>query len=184
MANRPSIPEVITVNSEELQTQVRDLLPSQNGFGSELQATNVIVPIIDLTATAEGSSLGNNLQTAISFGNNTSFLAANTTVSLAASAGFYRVVGTSNIDQTNTDNSNAFAISDGFSTKDVWTHFVPNSSSPESSSSMQFDLVFWLRPGDTLSAVSSSNGAIIFVGSTRQIATGDGTLVQPSGYPL
>jgi len=56
MVNRPSQPEIITVNSEELQTQIRDLLPSQNGFGSELQASNVITPIIDLTAAAEGSS--------------------------------------------------------------------------------------------------------------------------------
>ena len=52
MAIRPSVPEIITVNSEALQTTIRDLLPSQNGFGSELQASNVITPIIDLTATA------------------------------------------------------------------------------------------------------------------------------------
>ena len=64
MVNRPSTPEIITVNSEALQEQIRDLLPSQNGFGSELQASNVITPIIDLTATAEGSSLGTDLQTA------------------------------------------------------------------------------------------------------------------------
>ena len=63
-----SQPEIITVNSEILQTQIRDLLPSQNGFGSELQASNVITPIIDLTATAEGSSLGSDLQTALAFG--------------------------------------------------------------------------------------------------------------------
>ena len=52
MVNIPSVPEIITVNSEALQTQIRDLLPSQNGFGSELQASNVITPIIDLTAAA------------------------------------------------------------------------------------------------------------------------------------
>ena len=57
MVNRPSQPEIITVNSEELQSTIRDLLPSQSGFGSELQASNVITPIIDLTATAEGSVL-------------------------------------------------------------------------------------------------------------------------------
>ena len=38
MVNRPSVPEIITVNSEVLQETIRDLLPSQNGFGSELQA--------------------------------------------------------------------------------------------------------------------------------------------------
>ena len=73
MVNRPSVPEIITVNSETLQTLIRDLLPSQNGFGSELQATNVITPIIDLTATAEGSSLDTSLAQAIAFGSNTAF---------------------------------------------------------------------------------------------------------------
>ena len=94
MVNRPSVPEIITVNSEELQTLVRDLLPSQNGFGSELQASNVITPIIDLTATAEGSTLRSDLQTALAFGNQTSFDARNGTTALANSPGFWRVTYT------------------------------------------------------------------------------------------
>ena len=73
MTVRLSAPEIISVNSEVLETQIRDLLPSQNGFGSELQASNVITPIIDLTAAAEGSGLGSNLQTAIAFGSQTAF---------------------------------------------------------------------------------------------------------------
>ena len=59
-----SVPEIITVNSEQLQTTIRNLLPSQAGFGSELQASNVITPIIDLTASAEGSSTPEFLQRA------------------------------------------------------------------------------------------------------------------------
>ena len=73
-----SQPEVITVNSEALEAQIRDLLPSQRGFGSELQASNVILPIIDLTPTAEGSILRTDLQTALSFGSLTAFDANNT----------------------------------------------------------------------------------------------------------
>ena len=93
MVNRPSVPEIITVNSETLQTQIRDLLPSQNGFGSELQASNVITPIIDLTAAAEGSGLPFDLQEAIAFGSQTSFsqVGAGTTT-IANSTGFYRVM--------------------------------------------------------------------------------------------
>ena len=93
MVNRPSVPEIITVNSEELQTQIRDLLPSQNGFGSELQATNVITPIIDLTAAAEGSQLRSDLQTAVAFGSQTAFDGTGTTVTVANSPGFYRLSG-------------------------------------------------------------------------------------------
>ena len=182
MVNVPSQPEIITVNSEELQTAVRDLLPSQNGFGSELQASNVIFPVIDLTPTAEGSSLPISLQTALSFGSNTDFAASSSTVSLVASAGFYRVVGVSSIEQGSTAKENAFSISDGITSKDIWLHRVTGSASADSFASVPFDLVFWLRPGDTLSATAAASANLI--GSHRQIATGDGTLVQPSGYPL
>ena len=72
-----SSPEVITVNSEVLEATIRDLLPSQNGFGSELQASNVIMPIIDLTATAEGSGLSEELQTSLTLDSVTAFGVAN-----------------------------------------------------------------------------------------------------------
>jgi hypothetical protein len=89
VVNRPSVPEIITVNSEELQTLVRDLLPSQNGFGSELQASNVITPIIDLTPTAEGSTLRSDLQTALAFGSQTTFSVNNSSSTIANSPGFF-----------------------------------------------------------------------------------------------
>ena len=45
--------ETAPVTSEALQSTVRRLLPSQQGFGSDLEATNLIQPVIDLTPTAE-----------------------------------------------------------------------------------------------------------------------------------
>ena len=87
MVNIPSVPEIITVNSETLQTQIRDLLPSQNGFGSELQATNVITPIIDLTSAAEGSSLSERLSQAIAFGSSTEFDVTNAGTDLISNPG-------------------------------------------------------------------------------------------------
>ena len=183
MVNRPSTPEIITVNSEALQTQIRDLLPSQDGFGSELQASNVITPIIDLTAAAEGSGLPDYLQTALAFGSQTTFLTSNTTDTLANSPGFYRVVGTSTIEQGTVDISTKFIMDDGSATKDVWQHNVDQSGSGDSVSTVSFDLMFFLRAGDILSSNSSSTFSILS-GSFRQIATGDGTLVQPVGFPL
>ena len=182
MTNRPSVPEIITVNSEALQTQIRDLLPSQNGFGSELQASNVITPIIDLTAAAEGSGLPVALQNAIAFGSNTFFQAINTTVTLVSSPGFYRVVGTSNINPGASAMGNDFVINDGVSDKSVWYHYVQGTS-VSNSPSVTYDLVFFLRAGDTLKARGSGTNAVL-IGSHRQIATGDGTLVEPVGYPL
>jgi hypothetical protein len=182
MVNRPSVPEIITVNSEELQTQIRDLLPSQNGFGSELQASNVITPIIDLTAAAEGSGLPTNLQTAIAFGSNTAFNVSNTSTVLVNSPGFYRIQGVSYVEQTAGSTGNKFDMSDGLASKAVWSHFTPTSAAGNSTA-IEYDLVVFLRAGDSLSATSSATTSRI-IGSHRQIATGDGTLVQPNGYPL
>ena len=176
MVNVPSVPEIITVNSEELQTQIRDLLPSQNGFGSELQATNVITPIIDLTAAAEGSGLPTYLQTAIAFGSQTAFSVTNTTTVLLNSTGFYRIFGVSSLRST-VNEAVILTMTDGLSTKTIWQH------AGDAQSELQVDFTVFLRAGDSLSAQATTASAF-FIGSTRQVATGDGTLVQPNGYPV
>ena len=183
MVNRPSTPEIITVNSEDLQSTIRDLLPSQNGFGSELQATTVITPIIDLTATAEGSVLRTDLQTAIAFGSQTAFEANNSTDVVANSPGFYRIFGTSTLktDGANT-RANSFTMTDGISVKTVWKH-VQVTSGTAYAISENVDFVVWLAAGESISAVSQDTEGFL-TGSSRQIADSSGTLVSPSGYPL
>jgi len=177
MVNRPSVPEVITVNSEALQTQIRDLLPSQNGFGSELQASNVITPIIDLTSTAEGSGLPTYLQTAIAFGSQTSFQIVNAVgTTILSSPGFYRIFGVATL----RDAGNCqFDMTDGFATKLIWQ--APGDAG--ANLSVEFDFIVFLAPGESLTGTGSTADAIL-AGSSRQVATGDGTLVQPSGFPL
>ena len=183
MAIRPSTPEIITVNSEALQTQIRDLLPSQNGFGSELQASNVITPIIDLTAAAEGSGLPTNLQSALSFGSNTEFDVSNTTTQILNSPGFYRIVAVSTLEQEGGNREIKIQLSDGLGAKDVWQHIMPASTAADGVTSVNVDIVVWLRAGDTCSVTTNDTAGRI-AGSHRQIATGDGTLVQPVGFPL
>jgi len=183
MVNRPSQPEIITVNSETLQTQIRDLLPSQNGFGSELQASNVITPIIDLTAAAEGTGLPVLLQNALSFGSQTAFNVTNTTTALANSPGFYRVVGTASArSSSGAINEAKFDLTDGATTKTVWSLSIDDSSSTNVVT-VSYDLVFWLASGITLNAVSTID-RVVTAGSIRQIANSSGTLLPPSGYPL
>ena len=57
------------INSQELENKVRNLLPSQGGAGAgfDLSASTQIIPIIDLTESAEGSNVRADLQTALSF---------------------------------------------------------------------------------------------------------------------
>lgn len=183
MANRPSTPEIITVNSEALQTQIRDLLPSQNGFGSELQASNIITPIIDLTAAAEGSSVPQNLQTALAFGSQTAFEVNNTTSTLANSPGFYRVTGAySNFTLTSGDVNCAFSLTDGASTKVVWKARMTVTSPATQYTNGEFDLIFWLAAGESITATAALYSYI--AGSYRQIADSAGKAVNPSGFPL
>ena len=92
--------QITSVTSEALQASIRRLLPSQQGFGEDLQASNVITPIIDLTPTAEGSSVPQMLQTALAFGSQDTFITVNTNDVIASTAGFYRVLGTSCIFST------------------------------------------------------------------------------------
>lgn len=180
MSIRPSTPEIITVNSETLQTQIRDLLPSQNGFGSELQASNVITPIIDLTAAAEGSALPTDLSRALAFGSQTAFEVFGTTTDIANSAGFYRVVGVLNVNDNGSNVGGGFTMTDGSSVKQVWAGIGAGSSDREN---VTFDLTFWLASGITLTAFSDTTGSVI-TGSIRQVADSQGQLVNPSGYPL
>ena len=176
MVNIPSVPEIITVNSERLQTQIRDLLPSQNGFGSELQASNVITPIIDLTASAEGSSLPGNLQTAVAFGSQTAFSVENTTTTIVNNTGFYRIFGVVSIYVAN---GVTFNLTDGVSTKTILAY----SGIASDIEHTNFDFVAFFAPGESLNIVSGAAGAIA-AGSTRQLATGSGELIQPNGFPL
>ena len=177
MVNLPSVPEIVTVNSEALQSQIRDLLPSQNGFGSELQASNVITPIIDLTRTAEGSGLPFNLQTALAFGSQTVFTVNDAFVTVATSPGFYRIVGVAA--HSGAAGRAKIQMTDGLSTKDVWQ----SSNRTTEATSEQVDLIFWVAVGISI-VINSTNNLCDFDGSIRQVADSTGQLVNPAGYPL
>ena len=181
MVNVPSVPEIITVNSETLQTQERDLLPSQNGFGSELQASNVIMPIIDLTAAAEGTTTPISMQQALAFGSQTAFAANNSTVDVENNAGFYRVVAVSNVEVAGSIITNQLFINDGVDDKDIFTHKTALAGSAAAISAVPIDLVVFLRAGDTLKA-KTDNSQSFLTGSVRQIADVSGSLINPVGF--
>lgn len=173
--------QVRQVVSESLQATIRRLLPSQQGFTEDLQATNVITPIIDLTPTAEGSLVRQDLQTAMAFGSITDFRIRNTTTNLAASPGFWRVIGTINIYQGS--GANEFGTlqidDDGLAQKTVF-EMGSVSASAGQDAGVPFDFVVFLRSGDTLQGVATSE--VYLSGSYRQIADVNGVFVNPSGF--
>lgn len=179
MAN--NIAQIIQVTSEALQAKVRQLLPSQQGFGVDLQASNVIMPVIDLTATAEGSTLPTELQNAIAFGSVTAVAATTGTTTLANTAGFWRIWGDSSIVDNVAGNNVAFTMTDGLSTKTIWKNINYGTNGVSQSINQQHDFYVWLDSGESISVVCSGTYSQ-FNGCYRQIADTNGNLVNPSGY--
>ena len=171
---------ISTVTSEALQLKLRQLLPSQQGFGTDLSASDTIIPIIDLTEAAEGSDVGENLQTAICFGSATAFQAICAAATIANSPGFYRVTGVASIQSGSSANTLQIRSTDGASTK-VFFEWASFASGPSSTNQHIFDFVVFLGTGESIDANSSSANAYL-IGTSRQIADVNGTLVQPSGF--
>jgi hypothetical protein len=176
------VAQIKTVTSEALQAELRRLLPSQQGFGEDLEALNVIIPIIDLTNAAEGSAVGENLQTAINFGGATTFDVTNTTTTVVSTTGFFRIIGNVTGVRSSANNTASININDTSSTKEVYAVYIDGGSSGGGNPiSVNVDFVVFLRSTDTLE-VQTNAAEIRFKGSTRQIADINGNLVNPVGF--
>lgn len=172
--------EIREVVSESLQATIRRLLPSQKGFSEDLQATNVITPVIDLTPTAEGSALPYQLSTAHALGSNTSFEVNATAATIINTTGFYRVFGTAQLGVSSTAaRVGRFDISDGTTTKIIYL-FKSNTGINGEVIMESFDFVVYLRAGETFNANNGAN--VLFTGSYRQIADVYGNIVNPGGF--
>ena len=180
MVMNPARPEIASVTSEALQLKIRQLLPSQDGFGADLAAQNVIVPVIDLTASAEGSDVREDLQTALAYGSQTAFNVSNGSTDIANSPGFYRVVaGVGMHSASAVDVSASITMTDGVTPKTVWK--LEADDGADYGLNANIDYIFFLDVDITLTIVSSGVNSV-FSGSIRQIADVNGTLVQPSGF--
>jgi hypothetical protein len=175
------MPEITSVTSEALQATVRRLLPSQQGFGNDLQATNLITPIIDLTPTAEGSVLSTNLQTAMAFDSQTTNKVDGATVTLVNTPGFFRVFGSINVQESGGAAAiGDISLSDGSSSKKLY-EIDMQTSSVGLFFHETVDFNVFLRAGDSLTATSNaSNVEMTF--TTRQLADVTGNLTNPGGF--
>lgn len=173
--------QVRQVVSETLQATIRRLLPSQQGFTEDLQASNVITPIIDLTPSAEGTTLPADLSRALSFGSQTAFDVTNATTTIINNTGFYRVfAGVSVRGGPASTNQAYFSLSDGLSTKKIWE--VETFGSADTYGVIEkVDFIVFLAAGESLSATATL-GTVSLIGSTRQVADVNGNLVEPSGF--
>lgn len=171
---------ITRVTSEKLQLKLRQLLPSQFGFGDDITAQNTIVPIVDLTPAAEGTDVPEMLQTALAFGSQTTFNIRSATTVIANTPGFYRITcGIAVYTQSAAAESAILQLNDGATTKDVWglnyASFLLNNTAAE-----KVDFTVFLGTGESVQWQVSSLMQV--QGSIRQIADVNGTLVNPSGF--
>lgn len=169
--------EEFIIKSQNIEDKINQLLPSQGGFqaGVDFSASTMVIPIVDLTETAEGSSLRQDLQTSFSFTNASNFNITNATDTvLVATTGYYRVFGFV-VMYGSVNNSTDINIFDGTSDKEI---FKISGSSGDQPFVYPFDFNVFLTAGDSLRGTSSSTGSIMN-GSTRQIADLAGNLINP-----
>ena len=180
MANN-NYPQITSVTSESLQAQIRNLLPSQEGFGTDLMAQNVIVPVVDLTAAAEGTSTPVDLQQAWSFGAITNLEVRNATGTIVNNAGFWKVFASLDYRtfSSGAEKEALIFIDDGSTTKDIAVSrfLIGNGSTNQQT----FEFVVFLRSGDSLKATSPDT-EYVYNFTAIQIADINGNLILPSGF--
>lgn len=170
-----------TIKSQQIEDKINQLLPSQGGFqpGVDFSASTMVVPIVDLTETAEGSNLRQDLQTAFTHANSNPFEVSNTTDTVINTTGFWRIVGVSYLIFNDTNAINQVFINDGATDKQVWGHRNRNFNfSDGTTSTATLDLVVKTEAGHSI-VISSGSVNAKFIGQIRQIADINGNLIDP-----
>jgi len=175
--------QIRSVVSESLQAEIRRLLPSQQGFTEDLQATNVITPVIDITPASDGSAgLPQQLQEAFGYSDITD-VSVNQNQSnsvLINNTGFWKYDYQASFSESNADrNGIRLRLYNGSSYKTVQQLYAWASGND-----IQFVLpmtgIVFLPAGHSLRV--STDAQCNIRGSHRQIADVDGNLVNPTDY--
>ena len=173
--------EIVPIVSEALEAFVRDNLPSQRGFGEDLQASNVIMPVLDITPTAEGTQTPQYLQTAWDFStehqNFTNLITAGT--SLISTTGFWKVDFTF-VPNTSVTGTRSLRINDGTTSKEIWANKV-GTGSTAAAVILEESFIVFLRAGDSLIWVSDTSSYYADIW-WPQVADVNGNLTNPLGF--
>ena len=162
------------INSQELENKVRTLLPSQGGAGAgfDLSASTQIIPVIDLTESAEGSNVRQDLQTAVDFATTATIIVNATNTVILNNTGFFKVT----VNGAGATSELSINLFDGTTSKNIRRYQFGSETN-----SILDEFIVFLRAGDSVRVTSGSATATANT-FTRQIATIDGTLVNPQGF--
>lgn len=169
------------IKNSNLESKVRELLPSQGGLGAgfDLSASTQIIPIVDLTESAEGSQVRADLQTALSFNDVTAFDHSGAQTTLVNNTGYYRVFGNVSAISTSSATKNGrFELNNGVTDRQI-VEYKMNTNSNTTNVMIPFDFIVFLPAGHSLIA-STTDSNIVLAGCTKQIADVNGVLTQPS----
>lgn len=158
------------VNSSTIEDKINQLLPSQGGFGAgvDFSASTMIIPIVDLTESAEGSGLRQDLQTASNI-NTTTVIANNSTTDVVNTTGYWKCLFTYNFSATSTA-AGLLQVTDGITTTQV-ARFAGLAAAANGS----IDIIVRLRAGETLQIRSTATTLGVTCSAT-QIADINGNL--------
>ena len=165
-----------TIKSANIESKINQLLPSQGGAqpGVDISASTMVVPIVDLTETAEGANVRQDLQRAFSYTNVTTYQVENTAAVVWDTPGYVLMKGFARVQDNDQIKIRLF---DGVTVKNVVVFDGVGTST--NGGVLMYEYIFFLRAGDSIVVLSDSN-QVMTSGSLRQLADIDGNLIQPS----
>ena len=166
------------INNQELQSKVDSLLPSQGGAGAgfDLSASTQIVPIIDLTESAEGSNLRQDLQSALKFNSEVFNINSATNTVIINTTGYFRFFGLMAVGEVGTSTALEINIFDGATSKVLLNGRQGNNFSGVGVvQPISFDFITKIDAGQSVRGSASTSG-VRLSGVATQIASIDGTL--------
>ena len=169
-----------TIKSEQIESKINQLLPSQGGFGAgvDFSASTMVIPIVELTETAEGSSLREDLQVAQDFATSESLISNASNTVIVNTTGFFRVDFTITRDG-DAGNGTELNIFDGTTSKPIFST-ADRSLGGTGTSVNTSKTVIYLRAGDSLRGTAGNKATLAVY--TRQIADISGNLTNPQGF--
>lgn len=164
--------------SEDFQRQFRNQFPSQTQTGRDLHVSDVVIPVVDFTNTAEGTTLATYLQRAIGSGTTFSIINASGTTTLITTPGFWEVKFS--LTNTSGDANALWAINDGTSSTNILNY--GNNNAEEGGNLTDF--IVFIPAGSSLEVTFSEavGASALLRQSLTQRADVNGNLVYPPGF--
>lgn len=172
--------EEFRINSTAIEDKINQLLPSQGGQGAgiDFSASTMVIPVVNLTEAAEGSSLRADIQTSFSLNAITSFAVHNATTTIITTTGYFRVFGVICANNPTGGHNNLISITDGISSKDIIKYTLAGIGGGAIATAFSpFDFNVFVEAGH--SVVISAASTDFINGNSRQIADISGNLINP-----